>query len=116
MDTITSLFSNLSNPEWIMQNGGLYIVVLIVFIVTGLFFGFFLPGDSLLFIAGMVIANALIPFEQPLLNLLYWVLLITAAGIVGNFAGYWFGLKSKRFFFRQKDSWLFRKKYLLQAK
>jgi membrane-associated protein len=116
MQTIIDFFSNLTNPEWIMQHGGLYIVVLIVFIETGLFFGFFLPGDSLLFIAGMVIANTLMPFSVPTLNLLYWVLLIATAGVAGNFAGYWFGKKSEGFLFQRKDTWIFKKKYLIQAK
>jgi membrane-associated protein len=116
MQPFIDFFSNLTNPEWIMQHGGLYIVVLIVFIETGFFFGFFLPGDSLLFIAGMVIANTLAPLSVPILNLLYWVLLITAAGVIGNFVGYWFGRKSDGILFQRKDNWLFKKKYLIQAK
>lgn len=115
MQTIVDFFSNLTNPDWIMQHGGLYIVVLIVFIETGLFFGFFLPGDSLLFIAGMVIANTLAPFTLPLMNLCYWILLIASAGVLGNFVGYWFGKKSDGLLFR-KDNWLFKQKYLVQAK
>lgn len=116
MQAIIDFFSNLTNPEWIMLYGGLYIVVLIVFIETGFPFGFFLPGDSLLFIAGMVIANTLSPFTEPLANLLYWVLLIATAGTIGNFVGYWIGKKSDGLLFQRKDSWLFKKKYLLQAK
>jgi membrane-associated protein len=116
MQPIIEFFSNLTNPEWIMQHGGLYIVVLIVFIESGLFFGFFLPGDSLLFIAGMVIANTLSPFGFPIVNLLYWILLISTAGILGNYLGYFFGTKSDRFLLRRKDNWLFKKKYLFQAK
>jgi membrane-associated protein len=115
METIINFFTNLTNPEWIMQHGGLYIVVLIVFIETGLFFGFFLPGDSLLFIAGMVIANTLAPFSLPLINLLYWIALIATAGVIGNYAGYWSGRKSNGLLF-QRDNWLFKKKYLVQAK
>ena len=87
METLIEFLRNLTSPEWIMQHGGLYIVVLIVFIETGLFFGFFLPGDSLLFIAGMIIANTLSPFVTPVINLFYWVALITAAGVFGNFVG-----------------------------
>lgn len=116
MQAIIEFFSNLTNPEWIMQHGGLYIVVLIVFIETGLFFGFFLPGDSLLFIAGMVIANTLSPFSFPVMNLLYWIVLIAGAGILGNYVGYYFGTKSDKFLLRRKDNWLFKKKYLFQAK
>ena len=115
MQVIIDFFSNLTNPEWIMLHGGLYIVVLIVFIETGFPFGFFLPGDSLLFIAGMVIANTLSPFSEPVANLLYWILLIAMAGTFGNFAGYWLGRKSDGLLFR-KDTWLFKKRYLLQAK
>ncbi len=114
MQTIIEFFSHLTNPEWIMNYGGLYIVMLIVFIETGLFFGFFLPGDSMLFIAGMVIANTLSPFAWPVVNLFYWITLIAAAGILGNYAGYWFGKKSDRLLFR-KDNWLFKRKYLVQA-
>ncbi|HUM64224.1 MAG TPA: VTT domain-containing protein [Chitinophagaceae bacterium] len=116
MQTIIDFFSNLTNPEWIMLHGGLYIVVLIVFIETGFPFGFFLPGDSLLFIAGMVIANTLSPFGEPFVNLIYWILLITTAGILGNFVGYWLGKKSDGLLLHRKDTWLFKKKYLLQAK
>jgi membrane-associated protein len=116
MQTIIDFFTHLANPEWIMRYGGLYIVVLIVFIETGFPFGFFLPGDSLLFIAGMVIANALSPFDMHLLNLLYWIVLIAAAGTIGNFMGYWLGSKSKALLFERKDNFFFKKKYLLQAK
>ncbi|MEP6627939.1 MAG: DedA family protein [Ginsengibacter sp.] len=114
METIVEFLNNLVNPGWIVQHGGLYIVALIVFIETGLFFGVFLPGDSLLFIAGMIIANTLSPFTIPFINLVYWVGLITAAGVLGNFLGYWFGKKSNGLFFK-KDGWLFKRKYLQQA-
>lgn len=116
MQEIFEFFGYLTNPEWIMANGGLYIVVLIVFIETGFPFGFFLPGDSLLFIAGMVIANALSPFNQPILNLVFWVMLISVAGITGNFTGYWLGRKSDKLLFQRKDNWFFKKRYLIQAK
>ena len=116
MQEIFEFFGHLTNPEWIMANGGLYIVALIVFIETGFPFGFFLPGDSLLFIAGMVIANALSPFNQPILNLVFWVMLISVAGITGNFTGYWLGRKSDKLLFQRKDNWFFKKRYLIQAK
>lgn len=116
MQVIIEFFSNLTNPEWIMLHGGLYIVILIVFIETGFPFGFFLPGDSLLFIAGMVIANTLSPFSEPFANLAYWVLLITLAGTFGNFVGYWLGKKSDGLLVQRKDSWLFKRRYLIQAR
>lgn len=115
MQTIIDFFSNLTDPDWIMRYGGLYIVLLIVFTESGLFFGFFLPGDSLLFIAGIIIANTISSFALPVFNLLYWIILIATAGILGNYVGYWFGKKSDRLLFR-KDNWLFKTKYLEQAK
>jgi membrane-associated protein len=116
MQIITELLNNLTDPNWIVQNGGLYIVVLIVFIETGLIFGFFLPGDPLLFIAGMIIANAVAPFSLPLLNLLYWIVLIATAGVIGNYVSYWFGRKSDGLLFQGKDNWLFKQRYLVQAR
>ncbi|RYZ55864.1 MAG: DedA family protein [Sphingobacteriales bacterium] len=109
------LLQNLINPEWLSQYGGLYFVALIVFAETGLFVGFFLPGDTLLFIAGMMIASTATPFEAPASNLVYWVLLISLAGIIGNYVGYWFGRKSGDVLFDRKDTWLFKKRHLLQA-
>lgn len=116
METIIEFFQNFTDPQWIMDHGGLYIVVLIVFIETGLFFGFFLPGDSLLFIAGMVIANSLSPFDVSWVNLVFWVLTIGTSGVLGNFVGYWFGYKSGNLLLERKDTWLFKKKYIMQAK
>ena len=107
---------NLTNPDWIMAHGGLYIVLFIVFAETGLFVGFFLPGDSLLFITGIIIANTALPGLDSVISLLYWLLLISLAGIAGNFVGYWFGKTSGDFLLKRKDSWIFKKKHLLQAK
>lgn len=116
METIIEFFQHFTNPQWIMEHGGLYFVILIVFIETGLFFGFFLPGDSLLFIAGMVIANSLSPFDHSFMNLVFWVMLISTSGVLGNFVGYWFGLKSGNLLLERKDTWIFKKKYIYQAK
>lgn len=116
MESIVEFFQHFTDPQWIVDHGGLYIVVLIVFIETGLFFGFFLPGDSLLFIAGMVIANSLSPFDTSWVNLVFWILTIGTAGVLGNFVGYWFGYKSGNILLERKDTWLFKKRYIYQAK
>lgn len=110
------LFENLTNPEWLMQYGGLYLVAFIVFAETGLLIGFFLPGDTLLFIAGMLISNTLLPFDTSVINLLYWVTVVASCGILGNYLGYWFGRKSGDRLLSRKDSWLFKKRHLYQAK
>ncbi|MES2703100.1 MAG: VTT domain-containing protein [Bacteroidota bacterium] len=115
MHTLLDLFKNLTDAEWINAHGGLYIVLFILFAETGLFVGFFLPGDSLLFVSGMIISKSDTPFASPVANLLYWIVLMTAAGILGNIVGYWFGNKSGHMLMKRKDTMLFKKKHLIQA-
>jgi len=95
--------------------GGLYLVALVIFAETGLFVGFFLPGDSLLFVTGLMIANSKSPFGNDAANLLYWLAIISAAGILGNMVGYWFGRKTGHLLFERRDTWLFKQKHLKQA-
>lgn len=118
-------WTQLLNPEFYitMKIGGihlgLYIVIFIVFAETGLFAGFFLPGDSLLFLAGIysrdLIQNVLM-IESDFLNVLILSILICIAGIFGNMAGYWFGAKSGYYLFKKEDSFWFKKRYLIQSK
>ena len=91
---------------WIIENGGLYILLLVVFAETGLFAGFFLPGDSLLFVTGIFSDNLVetglgIDLNSSFLHLILLGLVISAAGILGNFVGYWFGKKSGPFLFER---------------
>lgn len=101
----------------VMAYGGLYLVALIIFAETGLFVGFFLPGDSLLFVTGLMIANPQFqtPTESNAVNLLFWIVLISVAGIIGNSVGYWFGNKTGHLIYERKDTWLFKKKHLKDA-
>ncbi len=118
MDVIMESLQSLLDPDWIMKNGGLYLVLLILFIETGIIIGFFLPGDPLLFISGMVIASAsetLYPFSSQLLNLFFWMTLFAASTILGNFFGYWFGYKFKHIVNREKDSWFLKRKHIKTA-
>lgn len=80
----------------------------IVFAETGLFLGFFLPGDSLLFIAGFLAGQGL--FSLPILIALLWV-----AAILGNIVGYEFGKFVGPRLFQKEDSLIFRKAHLLKA-
>ena len=69
-----------------------------VFAETGLFAGFFLPGDSLLFVAGIYsnkLAQWLYDWNNDFMNLLMIVILVTICGILGNIVGYWFGKKKR---------------------
>jgi membrane-associated protein len=115
MTEIFDFFQNLTNPEWIMENGGLYLLLFIVFAETGILLGFFLPGDPLLFITGMILANNTLPDVDSIWSLLYWILLISIAGILGNFLGYWTGKRSGSVLLKRKDSFLFKKKYIVQG-
>jgi membrane-associated protein len=119
MQDFIELVKHLMNAEWlantVMMYGGLYLVALIIFAETGLFAGFFLPGDSLLFVSGLIIANKPSPFAEGPLNLLYWIILISIAGIVGNSVGYWFGKKTGPLMFERRETWLFKKKHLVQS-
>jgi membrane-associated protein len=112
-------WSQLLQPQFYIENGGLWLLLFVVFAETGLFAGFFLPGDSLLFVAGIYsspLANEIFSTQNEWVQLLLLVVLISAAGIAGNFAGYWFGKKSGPFLFHRKDTFFFKKKYLFQAK
>ena len=120
MQDLISLFQELMDAEklaaLVTQYGGLYLVAFIIFAETGLFVGFFLPGDSLLFVTGLMIANSQSPTDSDPINLLYWIVLITICGIIGNAVGYWFGKKSGPLLFHKKDTLLFKQKHLHQAK
>jgi membrane-associated protein len=100
--------------DWIIENGGLYILLLVVFAETGLFVGFFLPGDSLLFAAGIKMTKLSSEFYG-----VHWsviILLVAIASVLGNVVGYWFGYKTGPILFERRDTWLFKKKHMLRAK
>lgn len=98
---------------------GIFIVLFIVFAETGLFAGFFLPGDSLLFLAGIynreLIENILF-IDSDFINVTILSTLVALAGILGNVVGYWFGAKSGYYLYNREDSFWFKKQYLIQSK
>jgi membrane-associated protein len=109
----------LLNPNFYIQHGGLWMILFIVFAETGLFAGFFLPGDALLFVTGIfsdkIVSAALFATNNQWVDLgILWVM-ISIAGILGNLVGYWFGKKSGPFLFQRKDTFFFKRKYLVQA-
>lgn len=112
-------FKDLLNPQFYIEHGGLWMIIFIVFAETGLFAGFFLPGDALLFVTGIyssdIIDAALGQSHNQWIDLLILWVVITLAGILGNFVGYWFGKKSGPFLYERKDTFFFKKKYLRQA-
>jgi membrane-associated protein len=114
----------LLNPEFYINlelSGvriGIYVVLFIVFAETGLFAGFFLPGDSLLFLAGIYsedLMATVIDFGSEHVNVIALSVMVACAGIVGNTFGYWFGSRSGGYLYKRKDSFWFKKKYLIQS-
>lgn len=95
------------NPETIIKQGGLYLVAFVIFAETGLFVGFFLPGDSLLFVTGLLVGNGLI--ETPIYLV---VIILIAMAILGNMTGFAFGKWMGKSLYQRKDGLLFKKKYL----
>lgn len=100
--------------EWIIHNGGLYVLLSVVFAETGLFVGFFLPGDSLLFAAGLYTNELAADFFNVHYSVI--ILMVIIASILGNMVGYWFGRKTGPMIFQKKDTFFFRKKHLIRAK
>jgi membrane-associated protein len=98
--------SGLLDPTHLINTFGLIGIMVVLFAECGLLVGFFLPGDSLLFTAGLLAAGGLI---APL-----WVLLIAlpAAAIAGNLAGYWIGRKAGPAVFNKPNSRLFKAEYV----
>lgn len=119
MEIVFETLDRLIDADFIMQNGGLYLVIAILFIETGVLFGFFLPGDPLLFISGIIIAGADQlghPFTNEIHNLLYWESLFIVSAILGNFVGYWIGRKFGHLLKNQKkDYWLIKRKNIEAA-
>ena len=121
MDFILLSFNwhQLLQPQWYIENGGLWLLLFIIFAETGLFVGFFLPGDSLLFVAGILstslVDSVSLNTGSDFFNLLIISALCIIAGILGNTVGYIFGRKIGPAMYSWRDRFLFKKKYLHQA-
>jgi len=110
MDVIIDFLKELVNPESIISYGGIYLLLFVVFAETGLFVGFFLPGDSLLFTAGLLCSTGILLIHPALL-----VGLITIAAVAGNMFGYYFGKNVGVLLFKRKSGFLFRQSHLITA-
>ena len=119
LELLEFTWKDLLNPEFYIQHGGLWIFLFIVFAETGLFAGFFLPGDSLLFVAGIYsneLSAELFNTNNDFLNLLVLSACVIVAGVIGNTVGYWFGARSGPYLFKREDTFFFKKKHLYAAK
>ncbi|RCH54604.1 DedA family protein [Mucilaginibacter hurinus] len=109
MENFWEYLQNLTDAETIVGLG-FYVLLLVVFAETGLFFGFFLPGDYLLFMAGLFCAAGKLHVDIATL-----VFSLMIAGVLGNYAGYWFGHRTGPILFKRNDSFFFKKRYVVLA-
>ncbi len=108
MSELFEFLKNLTNPESIVKLG-LPLLLFVIFAETGLLIGFFLPGDSLVFISGLLCAT-----NQSLLkvNITELILFMSLAAIIGNTFGYYFGKRVGAGLYKRADSFFFKKKHL----
>jgi membrane-associated protein len=109
MDLIHELIRRLSDLPALVQWAGYIGLATIIFTETGLFVGFFLPGDSLLVTAGLLTSQGL-PLKIALLGAL-----LTAAAVLGDNTNYWVGRLSGPRIFRRDDSLFFKRRYVDRA-
>lgn len=127
-------WSELLQPQFYIEHGGLWLLLFVVFAETGLFAGFFFPGDSLLFVAGIYahemdvngvtqpgLAHQFLKLvgmggvQNEWLDLVILAGLISVAGILGNIVGYWTGRKVGPAMYSWRDGFFFKQRYLRQA-
>ena len=110
MTSITALGPEWLDPQTLLTSLGdiaFWVVLGIIFAECGLLIGFFLPGDSLLFITGLFIASGFIS-----INIWLACLMLLIAAVVGNAVGYAIGYKVGPALFKREDSRLFKKEYV----
>ncbi|HMJ71445.1 MAG TPA: VTT domain-containing protein [Cyclobacteriaceae bacterium] len=100
-------FLDVFSPEEIIRFGGVTLLLLIVFCETGIFFGFFLPGDSLLFTAGLLTNHRIL--DVPVWEL---ILLVTIAAVAGSTVGYMTGRWTHGYLSKRKENFFYKKEYM----
>ncbi|MGZ3873311.1 MAG: DedA family protein [Mucilaginibacter sp.] len=109
MDNFWEHLQNLTDAQSIISLG-FYFLLIVVFAETGLFFGFFLPGDYLLFMSGLLCSSGRID-----VSIYTLVLSLMAAAILGNYTGYWFGYRTGPKLFKKNNSIFFKQRYVKLA-
>src|SRR5690349_9648371 len=93
---------------------GIIAIIAVIFAESGLLIGFFLPGDSLLFTAGVLYHAGVLPGNLPIPFVLFLFLLFLAA-VLGDTVGYWFGRKAGPRIFKKPDARLFKQSHIQKA-
>ncbi|MFN3402490.1 MAG: DedA family protein [Cytophagaceae bacterium] len=100
------------SPDEILQFGGLTLLIILVFMETGLLIGIIIPGgESLLISAGLLAGSGVLDLHPALL-----VISCFLASLAGDLTGYTIGARMKRDLFRKEENWFFKPSYLVKAK
>ncbi|MEE1884645.1 DedA family protein [Pedobacter flavus] len=110
MQELWNSLQTVIDPATLLREGGFYLLLFVIFAETGLLIGFFLPGDYLLFLAGMFVATNSLDVSITTL-----ILGLITAAVTGNFTGYWFGRRTGPILYNRKESLFFKKRYLVAA-
>ncbi len=110
MSEIWDSIKTLLDPGTIITYGGLLLVCIVVFIENGVFFGFFLAGDNLILLTGMLTATGVI--HQPIVAVEIALML---SAILGYWFGYWFGKRAGSALKSRPDTFFFRKSHIQAA-
>ncbi len=111
METISDFFTLLFDSKKLIHYGGFSLLLVIIFIETGLVFGFFFPGDTLLFTAGLLCGT-----NDLEINIFLLLFSVTGAAILGNLIGYISGKYFGKKLFAKEDSFFFKKRHLETTK
>ena len=112
MGSVIEFLQSLYQPDKLIElirSGGYFVLAGIVFAETGLFVGFFLPGDSLLFTAGLVASQGFFEVQ-------YLMILLSIMAVIGDAVGFSIGYRTGLVLYEKQDSVLFKRKHLLYAK
>src|SRR5262245_60124039 len=109
LTSLIDALKRLHDVQGLIQWGGLSLICLIVFVETGLFVGFFLPGDSLLVTAGVFA-------KVGTLQLWPLLILVSVCAVAGDQVGYAIGYKAGQALYQRPDTWYFKRKHLLRTK
>ncbi|HEV3271286.1 MAG TPA: VTT domain-containing protein [Candidatus Methylacidiphilales bacterium] len=118
MHSIIDFIKNLYDPVYmqgLIHAGGVPLIAAIVFAETGLLVGFFLPGDTMLFVAGVMAATKGLAGDDTLLNIWALVPALIAAAIIGDQLGYFLGFKTGHAIFTREEGFFFKRKHAEKA-
>lgn len=118
MHDLIEFIKNLYNSgymEHLVHTGGIPVIAGIVFAETGLLVGFFLPGDTMLFIAGVAAGSVSLVTGAPYLNIWGLVPTLIAAAVIGDQLGYFLGNKTGHAVFTREEGFFFKRKHAERA-